>query len=720
MMKRITALALALMLLLTTVSLSALADDTPLTGVVKGGWLRVRQSPSTAASVVARVYTGTQVKVLGASGSSWYQIQLATGQTGYVMSNYVTVSGSVPSTDVGSTGALNIQAWVTSANGKSVRLRSGPSTNYGTLGSYPVGTAATILSKGTYWFQVSIAGKTGYMMSQFLTTVQPGTGSTGDTTTGGTTGDTTGGSTATGYTAWVTSANGKSVNLRSGAGTNYRTVGRYSVGTPVTVIVHGAEWDYIRVGTRAGYMMTAYLTTTQPPAGSAGSSGTTGGTTGDSTSTGGYTAYVTSANGKSVRMRSGAGTGYGVLYQLPVGTEVTVLSHGTTWDRIRYNTTDGYMMNEFLTTVKPGTTPVTPSTPSTSTTYTAYVISGNGKSVNLRAGAGTGFTTLIQLPVGTAVTVGASANGWSKVTYGAYSGYMMTQYLNTAPGSGSSGSTSGGSGSSTNGVVTAAALNNYAPAVGTSISAIITPNGAAVNYAWVDGSGTVLGSEATYTVKAADVGKTIGVRVTGKGVWTGTATSPYTAPVTASATKTALTGVIIGGTPTVGRTLTAQAQPAGATASYIWYRLSDGTMLGSGASYTPTAADEGSTLFVTAVGNGNYTGAANSAHTSAVQPAPSTGDVLLAGTVTLPAVKQVGEHIVPDINLNTNEYKCYWTVDGSVYSIAGTLLVTQAMEGKTIRLTVEAIAGSGYTGSVASGECRVSVPAVASPTDLGI
>ena len=326
--------------------------------------------------------------------------------------------------------------------------------------------------------------------------------------------------------------------------------------------------------------------------------------------------------------------------------------------------------------------------------------------------------TLIQLPVGTAVTVGSSANGWSRVTYGAYSGYMMTQFLTTTPGSGSTGSTGGST--STNGAVTAVALNNYAPAVGTVLSAIITPNGAAVNYAWVDGSGTVLSADATYTVKATDVGKTISVRVTGKGVWSGNASSPYTAAVTSSATKTALTGVVIGGSPAVGKTLTAQAQPAGATASYIWYRLSDGAMLGSGASYTPTAADAGSALFCTAVGNGNYTGAVNSGHTAAVAAAASTGDVLLAGTVTLPAATQVGKAIVPDINLNTNEYKCYWTVDGSVYSMAGTLLVTQAMEGKTIRLTVEAINGSGYTGAVTSGECKVSVPAVASPTDLGV
>jgi len=102
-----------------------------------------------------------------------------------------------------------------------------------------------------------------------------------------------------------------------------------------------------------------------------------------------------------------------------------------------------------------------------------------------------------------------------------------------------------------------------------------------------------------------------------------------------------------------------------------------------------------------------------------VQAAASTGDVLLSGTVTLPAVTQVGKSITPDISLNTNEYKCYWTVDGTVYSIAGTLLVTQAMEGKTIRLTVEAISGSGYTGSVASGACQVSMQSVASPSDLG-
>ena len=69
-----------------------------------------------------------------------------------------------------------------SPNGLGVRLRTGPSTAYGVLAVYPVGTSATILSSGTYWHYVRIGNRTGYMMSQFLSTgavppTKPETGS---------------------------------------------------------------------------------------------------------------------------------------------------------------------------------------------------------------------------------------------------------------------------------------------------------------------------------------------------------------------------------------------------------------------------------------------------------------------------------------------------------------------------------------------------------------
>ena len=84
-------------------------------------------------------------------------------------------------------------------------------------------------------------------------------------------------------------------------------------------------------------MMSKYLTTAKPPI--------SGGT---------YTAYVTSQNGKGVYLRAGAGKGYAALGLYSVGTQVTVLEHGKTWDYIQIGSRKGYMMNDFLVTEQPG------------------------------------------------------------------------------------------------------------------------------------------------------------------------------------------------------------------------------------------------------------------------------------------------------------------------------------------------------------------------------
>ena len=68
---------------------------------------------------------------------------------------------------------------------------------------------------------------------------------------------------------------------------------------------------------------------------------------------GGYTAYVVSGNGKSVVLRSGPSKQDDVLASYPVGKKVTVHSYGSTWCHVSVDGTMGYMMSEFLSTVKP-------------------------------------------------------------------------------------------------------------------------------------------------------------------------------------------------------------------------------------------------------------------------------------------------------------------------------------------------------------------------------
>lgn len=231
-MKRyLSALLVAVLLVVALAPATSLAATKYAT--VVGGWLRLRSSASFNASTITSYYTGTQVEILSTSGN-WYRVKAPDGNTGYMYGDYLSVGGYIP-TPSGETNAT-----VISSNGYGVRMRSGPGTSYRVLAKYAVGTRVHVLESGYSWSRISVGGRTGYMMSEFLRKdgyVPPVYD--GDAT--------------------VWSANGYGVRLRSGPGTGYSKLGVYSVGTRVKVLERGAVWSYIQIGSRTGYMMNEFL-----------------------------------------------------------------------------------------------------------------------------------------------------------------------------------------------------------------------------------------------------------------------------------------------------------------------------------------------------------------------------------------------------------------------------------------------------------------------------
>lgn len=287
---------------------SALADQT---GTVHGGWLILRASPSFNGTIISSYPNGTVVTIKGKTGS-WYSVVTPDGRKGYMLSDYLTVGGS-PVDPSGET------AYVTSANGLNVRLRTGPGLGYNVIAAYAPGTPCTILSPGNNWCRIQIGGVVGYMMTVYLTyspvvpTPQP---SGGDE-----------------YIVYVTSRNGLGVNLRSGPGKGYTSIGFYSVGTPAVMVSAGTPWSYIRVGSRTGYMMSEFLTT-EDPSGSLAPLNPT--------------AYVVSANGRNVNLRSAPTTSSAVITAFKVGTPLTIITRGTDWYFIQIGGYYGYMMRQFI------------------------------------------------------------------------------------------------------------------------------------------------------------------------------------------------------------------------------------------------------------------------------------------------------------------------------------------------------------------------------------
>lgn len=501
-----------------------------------------------------------------------------------------------------------------------LRLRDGASSDAETISAYFTGTTVTILGSKNGWYHVLTPdGKTGYMHADYLTV----------------TGAINGGQLEENTAATIVSGNGKPVRLRSGPSVNYSIIASYAVGTKLTILSTGGTWSKVRVNGRTGYMMNEFI---KPS--SVGSTGSNSGA-----ASGSYTAYVVSQNGKTVVLRSGPSKQYEVLASYKVGQKVTVKSYGSTWCQVNINGLDGYMMTEFLSTVKPENS-------GGNVSYTAYVTSQNGKGVRMRAGASKIFPTIATYAVGTQATVLEYGDSWCKIRVGANTGYMMTEFLTTkAPD-----------------MVISAAISSTVAKVGDTLTVEVSPGKATVVITWINDKGVTLGYGSSYTVQSSDTGRKIRASVLGSGFTSGTAVTSWAAVQGSYISRVyQLKSVTISDTtPTAGQSLTATLSPSGATATISWYR-DNGVFVGSGSTYTVRSADVGYQLYAWAEGTGDTTGEATSPRTAAVT-AGAAQNIALQSVAISDVTPAVGDTLKAAVTPGNASASFIW------YSSAGHIL----------------------------------------------
>lgn len=115
-----------------------------------------------------------------------------------------------------------------------------------------------------------------------------------------------------------------------------------------------------------------------------------------------------SADG-GLRLRSGPGETYEKLLTIPDGTTLAFTEQKDGWLKTTYNGKTGYVSQAYVRVA-------------------ATVNAGPG--LNLRGTASESGTKLTVIPNGAAVQcIGAPKDGWVKVAYSGYEGYVTTQYL---------------------------------------------------------------------------------------------------------------------------------------------------------------------------------------------------------------------------------------------------------------------------------------------------
>ena len=206
-----------------------------------GGSVNLRSGPRFAGNIIGSGAPGTVVRVYLKGNKFWY-IEMA-GTYGFMDSAFLTGgsgggSGSNPQPNPPVVIPSTTNAIVTNV-GKNLNLREQPNTGSRVIGSYPGNTAIQVLSQGTVWSRVRVplSGKTGYMMTRFLTLyglpVTP--------------------------TLRVTHPDRTYVNLRTRPSASGSVTLRVPHGSTVTTLIAGGTWAQVKYKNVTGYMMTAFL-----------------------------------------------------------------------------------------------------------------------------------------------------------------------------------------------------------------------------------------------------------------------------------------------------------------------------------------------------------------------------------------------------------------------------------------------------------------------------
>lgn len=324
--------------------------------------------------------SGKWVAITGESGN-WYYVTGPDGKTGYMSKNYI----KVEDVRYGTVGVVN--------NPKStsfLNLRSSPNYSAKVIDIYYNGVPCVLLNYSNGWYHVRVDGVEGYFRQEYITRYNYAYSE---------------------EVATIVTPNNTGLNLRSGPGMSYSSIGQYSGGKYVMVLQKGDDWWKVSIDGKVGFMSTEFLQDGILDK----EDSQNGSITGE-----GYAVVSNPKSTQVLNLRAQANTTSRVLGQFRNGAQLTVLEQGTEWCKVQSSTgTIGYMMTQYLTLHN------LPGTPTMEVDHPQRTF------VNLRARPSmlTG-TVLARIPHDATVTVLApSSNGWVKVYYNGYTGYAVDYFL---------------------------------------------------------------------------------------------------------------------------------------------------------------------------------------------------------------------------------------------------------------------------------------------------
>ncbi|MBQ9211219.1 MAG: SH3 domain-containing protein [Clostridia bacterium] len=298
----------------------------------------LRSGPATSFGQTATLYQGDKVKVLS-SGATWSYVSASAG-TGYIKKSLLSDKVVKKSGNAGTP----YTAYVKNPSGRTVNVRRGAGKGYAVDGELEPGTEVTVEQVNGSWSRISDP-ISGWMMNSYLTKTAPAPTNTPDpNATPVPTKDP-----SAGKVRYITSANGKSVNVRRGPSEKgYAVMISLPVGSEVTLVSTEKGWSKITSTAMlgAGYVKNEFLSSKKPGVTATPKPGETPAPTKAPYNS--FSATITNPNGGKVNIRRDAGLGYATVTQLEPGTKITVLDEKGNWYKISFDDGSGYVKKEYV------------------------------------------------------------------------------------------------------------------------------------------------------------------------------------------------------------------------------------------------------------------------------------------------------------------------------------------------------------------------------------
>jgi len=378
---------------------------------VKTANYAVIKTASTSSSLVECGFISNPIEAKNLSSSS-YQDKVAEGIVNGIMDylkENVILNNSGSNTNNNNSGSGNTatttQSGIIKVNG-SLNVRSGAGTNYSVIGSLSNGSKVEIVEISGSWYKIKYGSGYGYVSKDYVTV-----SSSSNSGNSNNNNSNSGNNTATTQSGTI-KVNG-SLNVRSGAGTNYSVIGSLSNRSKVEIVETIGSWHKIKYGSGYGYVSKDYVTVSSSS--NSGSSNNSNG--GNNTVTTAQSGTI-KVNG-SLNVRSGAGTSHSIIGSLSNRSKVEIVETSGNWHKIKYGSGYGYVSKDYVTINTRSIAENTVLREATAVTL----------SLKVRDEASYESTIMGTIAMGEKVSILEDQGEWSKIKYNNTVGYILNEYV---------------------------------------------------------------------------------------------------------------------------------------------------------------------------------------------------------------------------------------------------------------------------------------------------